>query len=127
MRFVVYNPQSNGGATGRHWLEIAKLVEAAIGPFSSAPTCCRDDAARLVREAVANGAQEVVAVGGDGVRQLSPLLQYQCKIVVAGWTIRSQPDLLAEQSFGAGKIALFGCDDCKIATGGDVGWIKAQE
>ena len=66
MRFVVYNPQSNGGATGRQWLEIAKLVEAAIGPFSSAPTCCRDDAARLVREAVANGAQEVVAVGGDG-------------------------------------------------------------
>lgn len=66
MRFVVYNPQSNGGATGRHWLEIAKLVEAAIGPFSSAPTRCRDDAARLVREAVANGAQEVVAVGGDG-------------------------------------------------------------
>jgi YegS/Rv2252/BmrU family lipid kinase len=66
MRFVVYNPQAAGGRTGREWPGIAKRLEAAVGAFAAQPTRARDDATRLVREAVANGASEVIAIGGDG-------------------------------------------------------------
>lgn len=66
MRFVVYNPRSAGGRTERRWDAIAKRLAAAIGPFESEPTTRQGDAARIVRDAVAAGAREIIAVGGDG-------------------------------------------------------------
>jgi len=66
MRFVVFNPQSGGGRTGREWPVIARRLEAAVGPFTCAASSGRDDATLLVRQAVAVGATEVIAVGGDG-------------------------------------------------------------
>lgn len=66
MKFVVYNPRSAGGRTGREWESIAARIRNAIGAFEAAATRARDEATRLVREAVAAGARDVIAVGGDG-------------------------------------------------------------
>lgn len=66
MRFVIYNPASAGGRTGRQWRDIARRLETAIGPFEFQATTAPGDAAPIVRNAVARGAREVIAVGGDG-------------------------------------------------------------
>jgi len=64
--FLVVNPRSAAGRTGRHFDAIARAVRAEVGEFDCAFTACPGDGARLAREAVAAGAGLVVAVGGDG-------------------------------------------------------------
>jgi YegS/Rv2252/BmrU family lipid kinase len=64
--FLVVNPASAGGRTGRHFDAIARAVRAAVGDFECAFTRARGDGVRLAREAVASGGDFVVAVGGDG-------------------------------------------------------------
>ncbi len=64
--FVIVNPRSAAGRTGRHFDRIARAVRAAIGDFECAFTRARGDGSRLAREAVQAGGQLVVAVGGDG-------------------------------------------------------------
>jgi YegS/Rv2252/BmrU family lipid kinase len=64
--FLVVNPRSAAGRTGRQFDQIARAVRAAVGDFDFAFTQARGDGARLAREAVAAGARLVVAVGGDG-------------------------------------------------------------
>lgn len=66
MKFVVYNPRSAGGRTGREWDRIATHLRGAIGAFSDAATRARDEATLLVRDAIRRGARHVIAVGGDG-------------------------------------------------------------
>jgi len=64
--FLVVNPRSAAGRTGRHFDRIARAVRAAVGDFECAFTRERGDGARLAREAVAAGGELIVAVGGDG-------------------------------------------------------------
>jgi YegS/Rv2252/BmrU family lipid kinase len=64
--FLVVNPCSAAGRTGRRFDRISRAVRAAIGDFESAFTSCGGDGVRLAREAVRAGAELVVAVGGDG-------------------------------------------------------------
>ncbi|HEX9049072.1 MAG TPA: diacylglycerol kinase family protein [Anaeromyxobacter sp.] len=64
--FLIVNPRSAAGRTGRHFDQIARAVRAAIGDFECAFTRARGDGSRLAREAVASGGKLVVAVGGDG-------------------------------------------------------------
>lgn len=64
--FVIVNPRSAAGRTGRHFDRIARAVRAAIGDFECAFTRATGDGSRLAREAVASGGKLVVAVGGDG-------------------------------------------------------------
>jgi YegS/Rv2252/BmrU family lipid kinase len=64
--FLVVNPRSAAGRTGRHFDAIARAVRAEVGEFDCAFTTCSGDGSRLAREAVAAGAGLVVAVGGDG-------------------------------------------------------------
>lgn len=64
--FLIVNPQSAAGRTGRHFDAIARAVRAEVGEFECAFTVGPGDGARLAREAVAAGAGLVVAVGGDG-------------------------------------------------------------
>jgi YegS/Rv2252/BmrU family lipid kinase len=64
--FVIVNPRSAAGRTGRHFDRIARAVRAAIGDFECAFTRSSGDGSRLAREAVAAGGKLVVAVGGDG-------------------------------------------------------------
>ncbi len=64
--FLVVNPRSAGGWTGRHFERIARAVRSAVGEFDSAFTAASGDGTRLARQAVAAGAKLIVAVGGDG-------------------------------------------------------------
>ncbi|HET8539584.1 MAG TPA: diacylglycerol kinase family protein [Anaeromyxobacter sp.] len=64
--FLIVNPRSAAGRTGRHFDRIARAVRAAIGDFECAFTKARGDGSRLAREAIRAGGKLVVAVGGDG-------------------------------------------------------------
>jgi YegS/Rv2252/BmrU family lipid kinase len=63
---VVVNPQSQNGALGRRWPEIARVLGRTLGGFEHVLTEGPRDATRLAREALAGGAECVVAIGGDG-------------------------------------------------------------
>jgi YegS/Rv2252/BmrU family lipid kinase len=65
--FLVVNPQSAGGTTGRRWPEIRAEVLRAVGDgaehaFTERPM----HAAALTAEALKSGFRRIVAVGGDG-------------------------------------------------------------
>lgn len=64
--FLIVNPESAAGRTGRHFDAIARAVRGAVGDFECAFTAARGDGVRLAREALAAGGKLVVAVGGDG-------------------------------------------------------------
>lgn len=64
--YLVVNPRSAAGRTGRHFDRIARAVRAAVGEFECAFTKASGDAVRLTQEALSAGAKLVVAVGGDG-------------------------------------------------------------
>jgi YegS/Rv2252/BmrU family lipid kinase len=63
---VIVNPRSAGGRTGRRWHELAALLRDAYGPFEDCYTEGPGDGTRLARQALREGADTVVAVGGDG-------------------------------------------------------------
>ena len=64
--FLVVNPHSAGGWTGRHFDRILREVRASVGEVEWAFTQTSGDGARLAREAFALGRRLIVAVGGDG-------------------------------------------------------------
>lgn len=64
--FVVVNPHSAGGRTAREWPQIEKALAAVYPHMSVAFSGARGDTTALVRHALSEGHQEVVAVGGDG-------------------------------------------------------------
>lgn len=68
---VVANPRSAGGATSRRWDELLAALNRAITPVTGSPvdvslTSAPWDAARLTAQALKDGADQVIAVGGDG-------------------------------------------------------------
>jgi YegS/Rv2252/BmrU family lipid kinase len=64
--FVIVNPASAAGATGRRWDRIAKLLRAALGDFEHVATQKPGEATALSRSALREGFEMVVCVGGDG-------------------------------------------------------------
>jgi YegS/Rv2252/BmrU family lipid kinase len=64
--FLVVNPRSAGGQTGKRWAEISGHVTRVIGDFGFGFTERAMDAVRLTRDALADGYECVAAVGGDG-------------------------------------------------------------
>jgi len=64
--FVVVNPYSANGRTGKNWPRIADAVRDAIGPFDFALTTRPMEAADVTREALADGYEMIVSAGGDG-------------------------------------------------------------
>ncbi|HEX4303925.1 MAG TPA: diacylglycerol kinase family protein [Rhizomicrobium sp.] len=64
--FVVVNPRSANGRTGREWESTARKLRNIYPGMSVAFTRRRGEAAALVRQALGEGHQEIVAVGGDG-------------------------------------------------------------
>lgn len=62
---VIVNPNSQGGALGRKWPELADVIRREI-PFEVVRTAGPGDATRLATEALRAGAEIVAAVGGDG-------------------------------------------------------------
>ena len=64
--YLIVNPRSGAGRTGKRFDRIARAVRAAVGEFECAFTRAPGDGARLAREAARAGGGLVVAVGGDG-------------------------------------------------------------
>jgi YegS/Rv2252/BmrU family lipid kinase len=64
--FVILNPASAAGATGRRWDRIARLLHSSLGDFEHAATQKPCDARTLARAALRDGFEMVVSVGGDG-------------------------------------------------------------
>lgn len=63
---AIVNPNSSGGRTGKNWPETEAKLRAAIGPFEASFTDGMHAATRLTRAAIRGGAEQIVAVGGDG-------------------------------------------------------------
>ena len=64
--FVIVNPASAAGATGRRWVRIAKLLRSSLGEFEHAATQEPGEATMLSRAALREGFEMIVSVGGDG-------------------------------------------------------------
>jgi YegS/Rv2252/BmrU family lipid kinase len=64
--FVVVNPRSGNGRTGRDWAAIERGLSEVYPGMTAVFTERRGEASELVREALQEGHQEIVAVGGDG-------------------------------------------------------------
>ncbi|GAC1337571.1 MAG: diacylglycerol kinase family lipid kinase [Myxococcales bacterium] len=64
--FLVVNPRSAGGATARHFDEVAAAARGALGECAHAFTDRPGHATELTRAALRSGAGLVVAIGGDG-------------------------------------------------------------
>lgn len=64
--FLVVNPRSAGGATARHFDEIAAAVRGAVGECAHGFTERPLHATELTRAALRAGAGLVIAIGGDG-------------------------------------------------------------
>jgi YegS/Rv2252/BmrU family lipid kinase len=64
--FVVVNPRSANGRTGRDWRMIETALGRAYPHMSVAFTRARREATQLVRNALREGHHEIIAIGGDG-------------------------------------------------------------
>ncbi len=64
--FVIFNPNSAGGQTGRDWREIEAALEKIFPLMSFFVTTAPAQATRMVRDALNDGHLEIIAVGGDG-------------------------------------------------------------
>jgi diacylglycerol kinase family enzyme len=64
--FVVFNPNSAGGRTGRDWREIEEALEKIFPLMSFFVTTGPAQTASMVRDALRDGHLEIIAVGGDG-------------------------------------------------------------
>ena len=63
---VVVNPHSSGNRTGALWPEIETKLRAAIGDIETVMTDGKMVAPRLVSEALDDGVERIISVGGDG-------------------------------------------------------------
>lgn len=64
--FVVFNPNSASGRTGRDWEAIEAALEKIFPLMSFFVTTAPAQAAHMVRDALRDGHVEIIAVGGDG-------------------------------------------------------------
>jgi len=64
--FFVVNPKSANGATGKRWAELAALIGRTLHDYGVEFTKGSMDAVSIARNAIKNGYECIVAVGGDG-------------------------------------------------------------
>jgi diacylglycerol kinase family enzyme len=64
--FVIFNPNSAEGRTGRDWEAIESALEKVFPLLSFFVTTAPTQAAHMVRDALRDGHMEIIAVGGDG-------------------------------------------------------------
>lgn len=64
--FVIVNPRSGGGRTRSEWPAIERALRELHPALKWSWTTGRATAAEAVRKALAGGAREIIAVGGDG-------------------------------------------------------------
>ena len=64
--FVLYNPAANNGRTRQDWPALSAALQTVFPRFVGTPVSARGQAARLVRDALREGHDQIVVVGGDG-------------------------------------------------------------
>ncbi len=64
--FVIINPKAGGGKAQACWSNIRDFLKRSIGSFDYALTTAPRDAIHLAQKAIAQGAELIIAVGGDG-------------------------------------------------------------
>lgn len=64
--YLVVNPRSANGETGKRWLELSARIGQVIGDFGHGFTAGAMDAKLLCQRAIESGYECIVAVGGDG-------------------------------------------------------------
>ena len=64
--FLLVNPSSGSGATGRRVSELEDLMRKHVGDYQLLSTECEGDGERLARLAAERGATRLVIAGGDG-------------------------------------------------------------
>ncbi|MEE2901633.1 MAG: YegS/Rv2252/BmrU family lipid kinase [Myxococcota bacterium] len=64
--YVIVNPASQSGATGRYWPELQRALNKVLTKWDFAFTKAPGDATRLSKQAVMDGYEMIVSVGGDG-------------------------------------------------------------
>ena len=65
MAFIV-NPNAAMGSTGREWPRVESLARDRLGSFQVHQTRAQGEATELTRQALLEGAERIVCVGGDG-------------------------------------------------------------
>ncbi|HXQ73228.1 MAG TPA: diacylglycerol kinase family protein [Pyrinomonadaceae bacterium] len=63
---VIINPSSASGSTGEAWPRVASDLRSEFGPFQTAFTKVRGDAASIAADAARKGIKLIIACGGDG-------------------------------------------------------------
>jgi len=63
---VVMNPYSGNGKTARQWPRIGVMIEDLIGEYTFLKTHHPGHATELVRQALRDGYDRIISVGGDG-------------------------------------------------------------
>ncbi len=63
---LILNPAAGNGRAGREWPALAERLRAAGIAFRQMVTCGPGDATFLARQALAEGAERLIVVGGDG-------------------------------------------------------------
>lgn len=63
---AIVNPAAAGGRVGRRWAQYEPALIERLGPVRFVHTQAPDDAIRLARDAVHDGADVVLSLGGDG-------------------------------------------------------------
>jgi YegS/Rv2252/BmrU family lipid kinase len=64
--FVIVNPHSSGGGTGKRMNSLKRQIEAQVGATKFAETTGPGHATELTSDALREGYEMIVAVGGDG-------------------------------------------------------------
>ena len=62
----IINPKAGNGSAGREWPRIQAMARDRLGPFQFHITSGPGDATQLARNALLEGAERVVCVGGNG-------------------------------------------------------------
>lgn len=63
---AIVNPHSSNGQTRKNWPDIERKIEQAIGPIETVFTSGPMTAPRLTAQALNDGVEQIIAVGGDG-------------------------------------------------------------
>lgn len=63
---IIVNPAAGNGRAGREWPALAERLRAAGIAFRQMVTCGPGDATLLARQAIAERAERLIVVGGDG-------------------------------------------------------------
>ncbi len=62
---LIVNPNSQNGELGRQWSYLSKIIRRELA-YHEVRTKGPGDATKLAREAILAGAEQVIAIGGDG-------------------------------------------------------------